>query len=323
MAAALAWMAAWSPAHAGPDIPRERIRRAFQLPPVPFEGELSFQAAGEKVSLFMISSGPRGVYRRDLMGPEGAARSVVGDGEREWIFDGTRRRVWIGTHQPAIVPAAALFQPQTSDQLSLSTGSPVAGRPSSLIEVRSREGQLRQRIWIDEEHGVALRGEAFAPDGGLGWSWRFKRVSFGRRRAAESFEFRPSSAAIVSDRLQADDSQQRQAVERTGLQPRKPKWLPSGYYLESVGVMAHGRKSIIHYRFSDGATMLSLFQCPPRVRLKFGPKGGRRLRLSNGSATLSWSESGPVLGWSDLGFKFVLVGRLDAEGLRRVAESVQ
>jgi len=123
--------------------------------------------------------------------------------------------------------------------------------------------------------------------------------------------------------LEPDDVAMDQAKSASGLEPKTPGWLPSGYVFESLKVLPQGRKNIIHYRFSDGINALSLFQCPPRARLDFGHKEGRRVRLASGFGTLAWTHEGHVLGWSSQGSKFVLISPLDSQTLRRVADSLR
>jgi hypothetical protein len=113
-----------------------------------------------------------------------------------------------------------------------------------------------------------------------------------------------------------------EAKAASGVDPRVPAWLPGGYALESLVVVPRGKKQILHFRFTDGAHALSLFECPPRTRLGFPRKGVHRLRLKSGPARLMDSPDGPVLGWSSGGTRFLLVGPLGREDLQRVAESI-
>ena len=67
---------------------------------------------------------------------------------------------------------------------------------------------------------------------------------------------------------------------------------------------------------------MSLFQCPPRMRLMFGEKPTRKVRLASGPAASTWAAEGAVLAWTSKGSKFVLVGAAAPDTLRRVAGSL-
>src|SRR5262249_5924660 len=102
-----------------------------------------------------------------------------------------------------------------------------------------------------------------------------------------------------------------------------PAWLPSGYVFESLDVVPRGGRKILHFRFSDGVNVLSLFQCPPHVQLDFGGENAKKVELPMGEATTAWTPEGRVLGWSRGSSRFLLVGPLSPETLARVAESVR
>lgn len=113
------------------------------------------------------------------------------------------------------------------------------------------------------------------------------------------------------------------ARAETGLTPLTASWLPEGYSFKSLDILPyHGRK-IIHYRYSDGVHVLSLFQCPPRLRLDFGSKDREKVRVDGGKGFFSKNAEGNVLGWSVKGARLVLVGSFALEELEKIAESVR
>jgi hypothetical protein len=69
--------------------------------------------------------------------------------------------------------------------------------------------------------------------------------------------------------------------------------------------------------------VLSLFQCPPHVKLDFGGQDAKVVSLPIGRATTAWTPEGRVLGWESGRSKFLLVGPLSPEALAHVAESVR
>jgi hypothetical protein len=87
--------------------------------------------------------------------------------------------------------------------------------------------------------------------------------------------------------------------------------------------MPRGTLKIIHYRFSDGINVLSLFQCPPKVRLDFGAKAAAAVRVGSEDGTLAWTQEGQALGWEQGRSRFLLVGPLSADALVRIGASIR
>ena len=275
-----------------------------------------------------VRFGPPNLYRRELLGPSGeTAQLVVEDGRSEWIYDPVRRKVWQGE------PADPLFKRFGPDEeierlvenydVSVSTGGEVAGRPTWLLTLRARsDGALARRLWVDRSSRLVLRRESFRPDGTVGGSETFTRLGWGAASDPGLFRFSPPAGSTVVRRTEPDYLALDEA-KTAGVAPRLPAWLPSGYVFESLDVMAKGRRNIVHYRFSDGIEVLSLFQCPPRMRfdLGFRPRQGVKLKVGRGFRTRT--AEGNVLSWNSGGSRFILVGSASDDTLRRIAESVR
>ena len=117
-------------------------------------------------------------------------------------------------------------------------------------------------------------------------------------------------------------------AKSAGIEPHLPDWLPAGYVFESLDIIPKGRRNWVHYRFSDGLNVLSLFQCPPRSRLDFGGRQKPRVKLAHGRGYRTQAPEGNVLSWNSGGWRFVLVGpagRGDLEahgGVREMNDSL-
>ena len=323
-----------APASAAPKVPpgaNEILWGSLEGPSSGYEGRVlvTVFASGKGTSREMLVRYlPPSRYRREILGAKGsAAQVVVSDGKTERIYDRARNRVWEG--EPAdpyfkrLGPDEEFALLSSNYEVSIGTASPVAGRPAWRLDLRSRaDGSLRRSLWVDRERGLVLRSLERSPDGSPVSETRFLKVSFPARQDEGLFAFDPPAGAKVSKRLEPDYMAVEEAKE-AGVEPRLPAWLPSGYVFESLDLLPKGKKKVVHYRFSDGVNALSLFQCPPRSRLALGPKGGEKVRVGAGKGVLAWAPEGAILSWSSGKTRFFLVGRLPAESLRRVAESVR
>jgi outer membrane lipoprotein-sorting protein len=310
------------------------LREVMEPPDQPYQAEVTVQGgreAGVSVPprLMVVSFSPPNLYRRETRDASGAVQQlVVEDGRSEWIYDPVRRKAWQG---PSADPLFKRFGPDEEIDLisenyevSIATGERVAVHPTWRLELRSRtSAALARRLWVDRKSFIVLRDETFRPDGSLGDSIVFTSLSAGAPLDPELFRFSPPAGGAVVRRGEPDYLGLDEAKAAAGVEPRLPAWLPSGYVFESLDVIPKGRRNVVHYRFSDGMGALSLFQCPPRVRLNFGGRQRQRVKLSVGRGYRTQTPEGNVLVWNSRGSHFVLIGPLSDDILRRVAESVR
>lgn len=316
-----------------PDRARELLRRHLLLPRVAYVGKVHVVipgGSGEKRERdILVRSAPTRCYRRDILDPSGEpAQTIVSDGHAEWYYDRARARVWKGRPSD---PDEALLGPEEELELllrnydvRLSGPERAAGRDCWVLELSSKKGGgPARRLWIDREHGIALRSESYGSDGEALSSMRFMEIAYPSSVDMEPFRFSPPEGARVSETgLLPDYLELADARTLSGLQPRPPAWLPDGYVFESVNVLPIREARVLHYRYSDGLDVLSLFQCPASVRFSHGVGRRRRLRLKT---SVAWLKLGPwekVLEWRWRGQRFILVGQAPLGALRKVAESL-
>ncbi|MBI5209074.1 MAG: hypothetical protein HY927_03780 [Elusimicrobia bacterium] len=311
----------WAARTAALPDPVETLARGLAGPSVSYDGTVSVRGAKGRSKKMRVRCAPP-ACRREIVDSKGAALLVVvTDGAREWVFDKRLNKVWqgAGPGSPEEGKAYAAHY-----RIAVSTGGRVAGRPSWRVELSPKSGvALRRRLWIDREQGLILRDESYLPDGTTVSKSRYSRVAYGVSHDAGLFAPDSPAGALKAGRLDMDDGERSRARESSGLEPKTPAWLPSGYVLEGVELVAHRDKKIVHYRYSDGVHALSLFQSPPRARLDLGTKDRRDVRLAAGAGFASWSDEGGVLGWTQGETRLVMVAPLGIEALERIAESVR
>lgn len=130
------------------------------------------------------------------------------------------------------------------------------------------------------------------------------------RPPSEKGSLAPDKAAL--ERAQAD----------SGLSPMTPLWLPAGYRFDSLAVVPYHGKKIIHYRYFNGHSVISLFQSPPRTRFEFGKTGRERVRVAGSKGFFARSPEGNVLIWTAGKNRLALVAPLELAELKKIAESI-
>lgn len=316
------------------------LREALKPARVAYAGKLSVLREGakrpRKVNVWYL---PGGRLRRDLPGPKGSiARSVIADGTSVWFYDRIRKAAWKGGPRDAedgSWPIAGkeldLLIKNYSVRLLPKTIR-VAKRLCRIVEVASPQGRPLRQLWVDQEYGLPLEVRAYGPDGSIASSFRFIRVEFGLNLNEDLFRFSPPAGTeIIPSRRRPNylDLEQWVYGERN---PILPRWIPQGFELESSDITLYRGARVLHSRYSDGVEAFSFFQCPDKVRLAPPDAPMSRLELgAGGHAELAEGVQWPgetvgsgarLLQWRLHHRRFILVGRLPVETMKRMAESL-
>lgn len=310
----------------------ELLLMSFSVPEVSYEGELmleSISPQGEsKTKHVLVRFAPPDRYRREIVDENGFTRLlIVSDGETEWVYDRRRRAAWRGEPTDA---DHKLLDPDEEydlifDNYELKAGGleRVAGRDCAVLEVREPAGgALVQKLSIDRERGLVLRRRVYRADGSLASHMRYLRAVFSPPSGDWDFAFSPPAGTkVAARRIRPDFLEIDEVRTATDLEPRQPGWLPGGYVFESVNILPYRGRTVLHYRYSDGVEVLSLFQAPRRMAVRHSG-AVETLRVGSAKAKLAVGADGKMLEWT-AGDRFILIGRLSVETMKRVAESVK
>lgn len=192
--------------------------------------------------------------------------------------------------------------PRGGLRMTLAPGTDVAGRPTTLLTLKDREGNSLQRLWVDRETALPLRRELVGPLGDVVGRFEFTRVNFRPRIDPADFEWQRRGATVLNLR-----DLLRRAARQAGVRPyRLP---PDGAFrLEAVRVIRLPEGAGLAQTYFGPAGRVTLFQVP-------GPVDPERLqRLAGAGLNVHvWTEGTATL---------ALVGDVDAGVLRRLAERV-
>ncbi len=301
------------------------------IPPLQaYRGTLEVSAGSDgRSKIVEVVSSPEGGVRREILDRLGLPLvTIVSDGETEWVYDRVKNVVWKG--EPADADLK-LLDPDEEMELLLenytvrSAGvDRIAERECRAIEIltRAETPLLLRRICVDEESGLVLERRTFDGAGHESGSVRFLHLEMPALIEERGFKFRPPAGVSVREnRLRPDYMELQEAAAATALTPRLPRWVPNGFVFESVNLLAYRGTTVLHYRYSDGIDVLSVFQAPRGTRLKFAGERPRSMQLGGSKGELALWSGGKTLTWSSED-RFVIIGRLSVESLRRIADSV-
>jgi outer membrane lipoprotein-sorting protein len=327
-------LAALPPVAANAAADAERLLAESMLPPLEaYRGTLEVSAGDSSRSKIVeVSEDPERGVRREIVDRLGLPLvTIVSDGETEWVYDRLRAVAWKG--EPAdpdlklLDPDVELDLLMTNYEVRSAGSSRVAGRVCRALEIWTHpepgsESRRQRRLCVDAGSGIVLERVTYDALGREASAVRFLRVEIGVALPARTFEFRPPAGVSVrANRLRPDYMELEEAATATDLSPRPPAWVPTGFVFESVNLLAYRGTTVLHYRYSDGVDALSVFQAPRGTRLKFPGEAPRAMTLEDAEGRLALWSGGKTLTWS-AGDRFVVVGRLSIESLRRIADSV-
>ena len=260
--------------------PEDLLDAALSAPTIPYQGRVMVtqwygkQTRAEEMRVLVL---PPNKIRREFLSPDGnVTRVSISDGAQESVLRVRSGKTVIGN---AVGSDSKILPPDQERsvllenyELAASTGEKVAGRTTWRLTLKPKiEGKSWQTLWLDQDTQIVLRTKRSLPKRSSASQAQF--LSFEpRKRPDESlFEVNAATSAVRSRGLAPKFMTLDQLNKATGDRSRLPERLPGGFVFESADVFPIGKSSVRHARYTDGLTVISLFQTEKPVRL---PKGG-------------------------------------------------
>jgi outer membrane lipoprotein-sorting protein len=217
-------------------------------------------------------------------------------------------------------------------------GGLVAGRDTYLIEVEPKlAGRPSRKVWMDKQKGVILKMENYDSQKRLQLLFAFSEIDFEPEIDDEVFqprrkppeppepERRDRGELWNYEQGKLDLGKIRKEVELDVIIPDQP---PEGFILQSVQAVKFGRRRNVHLRYTDGLSVLSVFQSlsderGPGERREDRPpwRDGKLEKMNIGGKDVEVISGGPMLifRWSNDGIYLTLIGELEREEMTRIA----
>jgi negative regulator of sigma E activity len=187
-------------------------------------------------------------------------------------------------------------------RILVGNGEPVAGFHTSIVSFMGQQGTIIQKIWIDDRTGLMLKRELYDPAGGLVGAFEFKSVNYSPKVRDDDFVIKAKAPILTQFDLA------RRAMVKAGM---LAAFLPEegGRRLIGYRLMDRNPASVVMVlTYDTGSTPLSLFQ----VKGTF--EADRLNRITRGEfKTYTWQSQGR---------SFALIGDLDPDSLKRLADKV-
>jgi negative regulator of sigma E activity len=271
---------------------------------------------------------PPDKIRREFLSLDGIPKRVsISDGDVESVLlvhaGKTVRGNAVRSYDKVLPPDLERDALLSNYELLSSTSENVAGRPTWRLTMKPKmDGKSWVTLWIDQDTKVVLRNRRYLPHRRFASVAQF--LSFEPRKKLDPalFEIDESSSGATEARgLSPGFLTLDELNKATGDQTRLPEKLPGGFVFESADVFPVGKSKVRHARYTDGLTVISLFQTDRPVRM---PKGGI---IPAGEAhlpgALRASRAGKLIEWGGGTRHFTLMGDVSKELVAEIIKSLR
>jgi hypothetical protein len=215
---------------------------------------------------------------------------------------------------PITARAAAPRQLTAKYDIDVAAEEELLGRPCTRLDVRTRGGELRERLWVDDRAGLVLRRETYQGDELLRLAVylrlgldtpparsprRAGLVAAGAPGSSTAADATPAPMPSGTAPPMEERQQGVATLTEEGLDAllaagwEIPDALPSGYAADGAYVVAGEAASPLQLVYSDGLYTVSLFQQAGAPDPGSLPAGGQEVDDAGGVAW-SWSDAVPL-----------------------------
>lgn len=308
--------------------PEALLKSALDDPAIPYQGRVmvtQWYGKQTRAEEMRVHFAPPSSVRREFLNPDGTvARVSVSDGDTERVARGGKIIVGdaVRSYEKIMPPDREREILLANYELISSTADKVAGRPVWLLILRPKiAGKAWQSMTLDQETRVVLRVKRYLPKRPFASQASFTTFEPGKTQDASLFRIEDSTLAVIAAHgLEPDFMTLEQLAQKTGRASRLPAELPGGFVFESADAFKVGKGSVAHARYTDGLTVLSIFETERPVHL---PKSGAMAPSSAFPGALRASRAGKVLNWRAGDRHYTLMADLSRELLAEIARALK
>ena len=306
----------------------ELLHSALASPTIPYQGKvmvMQWYGKQTRAEEMRVHFAPPDNIRREYLTPDGTvSRITVSDGEHETVSRGGKVVVGdaVRSYEKVMPPEREREILLSNYDLLVSTADKVAGRPVWLLTLKPKiEGKAWQSMALDQETKVVLRVKRYLPRRAFASQASFTTFETNKPQDESLFHLgATTSAAIAAPSLAPDFMTLEQLAKETGRASRLPQALPGGFVFESADAFKAGSSRVAHARYTDGLTVLSVFETDRPVRI---PKAGVMTTSAGFPGALSASRAGKILKLQSGDRHYTLMGDLSRELLADAARALK
>lgn len=176
------------------------------------------------------------------------------------------------------------------------------------------------RFWIDPDHKLILKKDRFSQDGTLIQTIQFTTIRFVDTLSEKLFALDANVKDMQRKVVTSKKLNRGELLRIVKFAPKLPVELPYGYAFESAYLETKNNKQRLHLIYTDGIETVSLFEIPKRSskRQTVDNTRDRDNQLKISVKEPPWK----LVSWSDEKTNYVLIGTINIELIKKMAESV-
>jgi negative regulator of sigma E activity len=307
--------------------PRKIVLAGLRSPTASFSGTrmvIAWYGDGIRAQKIRVRYRPARHWRQEILSPtDDVQRVILRKDQQEWQYDPESRQV---VHRPAEMglPRDELEELVFDNYTPVSLErEAIGGVLCDVVELIPRhEGSPRRTLWVETGSGIVVKTKQETADGTLVYEAQFVDLNRGDPPAESLFDPESFDAAerfFVSSRDRVESSAD---LVENGF--RSAPWLQrlsNGFRLEGVSWLPLGDDRAVHYRYSDGLGVLSLFLSPRPIEFGDDPvvSGG----ADHEDPTFAVSSAlGNLISWEQDGRYYLLIGDLTLSALRGIQSAL-
>lgn len=306
------------------------LRTSLGSPTIPYEGQLTVtEWTGEESRSedVRVRYRPPDQYQFTFLAPDGSTKKIIQtDGRIERVWYPKKGKLFAGT---SVKDASKRMGPEEEMELllknyevSLTGTKPLVGRKAFVLRIYPKvQGKPAQELCVDQKTGVVLENKRYRPQEAFQILSRFYSFRPLESEGENPWENLSSQEPIVDHDLTPDFMSPEEWEQATGKRFQFPVQLPEGFAFESIDfyTVRNGRK-IHHLRYTDGLSVVSLFQTSVPVRWQASPQAVDRAgELQPGLVRVALPEH--VYHWKENDDFFTLVSDLSESFLKDISTS--
>ncbi|HYM71234.1 MAG TPA: sigma-E factor regulatory protein RseB domain-containing protein [bacterium] len=258
--------------------------------------------------------------RLEYLSPEDVAgRLIVDDGVTGWHYEPRLNMAFDGPTMDGGLLHGDLSLLHRNYRVTGLGIEEVIGRQAYVVLLEPNGPGVSRELWVDQATGTVLRTEERDPSRGVVLTTYFSRISFSLNLPAAYFRFRlPAGARVFQMITKSGESASPETLARqAGFGVLVPPVLPEGYTFSGGAISRFGSLTSVYLRYSDGETLLSLFEAP--AGSIGAPAFGQQVRVGGQPGRFVDLGYFRVLIWEQRGLHLTAVGTVPTDTLMAIA----
>ncbi len=180
------------------------------------------------------------------------------------------------------------------------------------------------KLWIDSEHGLAVRTEIYDINGNLALLSAFSELTFQPKISRSTFTMKVPKGTKMRTTVEKRFHTIEEAQQEVGFSISEPGYLPPGFILASVIFSKTTRGEKVQLAYIDGMSSISVFEEKRAVLPKSSTKTNKNVKINN-AAKGTFHDQGllKILRWRlPQNLHITLVGEVADSELLKIASSI-